>query len=51
MSLGFGRLDVLVNNAGANLRKLAVDVTAEWDEVMAVNLTGTFFLTSRSAVI
>src|ERR1700724_1005743 len=24
----FGRLDVLVNNAGANLRKLAVEVTA-----------------------
>src|SRR5215216_6295542 len=30
----FGRLDVLVNNAGANLRKRAVDVTAaEWDAV------------------
>jgi 2-deoxy-D-gluconate 3-dehydrogenase len=44
----FGRIDVLVNNAGANLRKLAVDVTAvEWDAVMAVNLTGTFFLTQQ----
>jgi len=40
-----GPLDVLVNNAGANLRKAAVDVTAaEWDEVIAINLTGTFFL-------
>ena len=39
---------MLVNNAGANLRKLAVDVTAaEWNEVMAVNLTGTFFLTQQ----
>src|SRR5262245_59492223 len=37
----FGRLDVLVNNAGGNLRKLAVDVAwAEWDAVMATNLTG-----------
>lgn len=41
-----GRLDLLVNNAGANLRKDAVDVTeAEWDAVMDVNLRGTFFLT------
>jgi NAD(P)-dependent dehydrogenase (short-subunit alcohol dehydrogenase family) len=44
----FGTLDLLVNNAGANLRKLAVDVTAaEWDEVIATNLTGTFFLTQQ----
>jgi NAD(P)-dependent dehydrogenase (short-subunit alcohol dehydrogenase family) len=41
-----GRIDLLVNNAGANLRRLAADVTrAEWDAVMAINLTGTFFLT------
>jgi NAD(P)-dependent dehydrogenase (short-subunit alcohol dehydrogenase family) len=40
--------DVLVNNAGANLRKLAVEVTAaEWREVMEVNLTGTFLLTQQ----
>jgi NAD(P)-dependent dehydrogenase (short-subunit alcohol dehydrogenase family) len=42
----FGGLDVLVNNAGANLRKLAVEVTAqEWREVIEVNVTGTFLLT------
>jgi NAD(P)-dependent dehydrogenase (short-subunit alcohol dehydrogenase family) len=39
----FGRLDILVNNAGAvarePLRELAV---ADWDEVIAVNLRGTF---------
>jgi NAD(P)-dependent dehydrogenase (short-subunit alcohol dehydrogenase family) len=41
----FGGVDVLVNNAGANLRKLAVEVTApEWREVMEVNVTGTFLL-------
>ncbi|HEY2227109.1 MAG TPA: SDR family oxidoreductase [Xanthobacteraceae bacterium] len=45
---GFGGLDVLVNNAGANLRKLAVEVTAaEWREVMEVNVTGTFLLTQQ----
>jgi NAD(P)-dependent dehydrogenase (short-subunit alcohol dehydrogenase family) len=43
-----GGVDVLVNNAGANLRKDAVDVTvAEWDAVMAVNIRGTFFLTQQ----
>jgi NAD(P)-dependent dehydrogenase (short-subunit alcohol dehydrogenase family) len=41
-----GGIDVLVNNAGANLRKRATDVTAaEWDALMAVNIRGTFFLT------
>jgi NAD(P)-dependent dehydrogenase (short-subunit alcohol dehydrogenase family) len=44
----FGTLDLLVNNAGANLRKWAVDVTAaEWDEVIATNLTGTFFISQQ----
>ena len=44
-----GAVDVLVNNAGANLRRAAVDVTpAEWNAVMATNLTGTFFLTQAA---
>jgi 2-deoxy-D-gluconate 3-dehydrogenase len=45
----FGRLDLLVNNAGTNLRKLAVDVTpTEWDDMFAANVTGTFFLTQAA---
>jgi len=45
-----GAFDLLVNNAGANLRKDAVDVTAaEWDALMDVNLRGTYFLTQQVA--
>ena len=37
----FGRVDVLVNNAGTCIHKPAVEVTdAEWREVMSVNLDG-----------
>jgi NAD(P)-dependent dehydrogenase (short-subunit alcohol dehydrogenase family) len=44
----FGRIDVLVNNAGAFLRRKAVDVTREeWDDMIATNLTGSFFLTQQ----
>jgi NAD(P)-dependent dehydrogenase (short-subunit alcohol dehydrogenase family) len=44
-----GGLDVLVNNAGANLRKNATEVTVqEWDAVMDVNLRGAFFLTQEA---
>src|SRR5262249_15217030 len=44
----FGGLDVLVNNAGATLTGAAVDVTpADWDTVIATNVTGTFFLSQQ----
>jgi 3-oxoacyl-[acyl-carrier protein] reductase len=41
---GFGRLDVLVANAGINIVKDAVDYTPdEWRQVLGVNLDGVFF--------
>ena len=44
----FGHIDVLVNNAGANLRRKVIDITREeWDGLLAINLTGTFFLTQQ----
>jgi NAD(P)-dependent dehydrogenase (short-subunit alcohol dehydrogenase family) len=44
----FGRLDLLVNNAAVNLRRLAVDVTPdEWDGVLGTNARGTFFLSQQ----
>ncbi|MAG14644.1 MAG: 2-deoxy-D-gluconate 3-dehydrogenase [Dehalococcoidales bacterium] len=39
----FGRIDILINNAGTNIRKLPQDYTAaEWDEVLNTNLRGAF---------
>ena len=44
----FGAIDVLVNNAAVNLRRKAVDTGwAEWNDLIAANLTGAFFLTQQ----
>jgi 2-deoxy-D-gluconate 3-dehydrogenase len=39
----FKRIDILVNNAAINLRKPAIDMTAEeWKDVLRINVTGPF---------
>ena len=46
----FGKVDIVVNNAGINrdgmLHKLTIE---QWDQVIAVNLTGTFYMTQKAA--
>lgn len=46
----FGRIDVLVNNAGITKDTLLLRMTDDdWERVLKVNLTGTFFFT-RAAI-
>lgn len=45
----FGRLDVLVNNAGTSLEKLLIDTTlAEWDHVMNLHLRAAYICCKRA---
>lgn len=45
----YGRVDVLVNNAGVNFVKPFLDVTlADWDHVLNTDLRGTFLCTSAA---
>jgi 2-deoxy-D-gluconate 3-dehydrogenase len=40
----WGRIDILINNAGINIRQFAVDVTEDaWDRIVSVNQKGLFF--------
>ncbi len=46
----FGGLDILVNSAGVAIRQPSVTLPLEaWDQVIAVNLTGTFLMARESA--
>jgi len=43
-------VDVLVNNAGISIRHKFLDITPEeWDKVIAVNLTGVFYVAQTAA--
>lgn len=46
----FGRLDAIVSNAGIMIRKPVTELTlAEWQRVLATNLTATFLLAKHGA--
>jgi 3-oxoacyl-[acyl-carrier protein] reductase len=46
----FGRIDILVNSAGVTLGRHVLDLSvAEWNDVIAVNLTGTFLCSQACA--
>src|SRR5215475_5860776 len=45
-----GGVDVLINNAGISIRHNFLDITPEeWDKVLAVNLTGVFYVAQTAA--
>jgi glucose 1-dehydrogenase len=46
----FGRLDIMVNNAGVETRTAVLDTSEDvYDRILAVNLKGAFFGTQRAA--
>jgi len=45
-----GGVDILINNAGISVRHRFLDITpAEWNQVLAVNLTGAFYVAQIAA--
>jgi meso-butanediol dehydrogenase / (S,S)-butanediol dehydrogenase / diacetyl reductase len=45
-----GGVDVLINNAGISIRHNFLDITpGEWDQIIAVNLTGVFYVAQTAA--
>jgi gluconate 5-dehydrogenase len=46
----YGKIDILINNAGCNVRKPALDITwDDWNLVIDTNLRGTFFVAQAVA--
>jgi NAD(P)-dependent dehydrogenase (short-subunit alcohol dehydrogenase family) len=46
----YGTIDILINNAGCNVRKPAAEVTwDDWNQVLDTNLRGTFFVAQAVA--
>ncbi|HEY1766807.1 MAG TPA: glucose 1-dehydrogenase [Terracidiphilus sp.] len=46
----FGQIHILVNNAGCNIRKPALEVTwGDWNQILDTNLRGTFFVAQAVA--
>lgn len=46
----FGKMDVLINNAGVTLWRNLLDTTvSEWDKIMGVNLKGMFLMSKHCA--
>ena len=46
----FGQIHILVNNAGMNIRKPALEVTwDDWNQILETNLRGTFFVAQAVA--
>jgi len=45
-----GGVDILINNAGISIRHKFLDITPqEWDRILAVNLTGVFYVAQTAA--
>ncbi len=46
----FGQIHILVNNAGCNIRKPALEVTwSDWNQILDTNLRGSFFVAQAIA--